>query len=114
MDKSVDRLLKGKTYNFIKCKNVDYSSTKTEEFLDLQLDVMGCKGVQDSLNKICKVLHIHCDAIQQSLQRYAALLALSELFGPSLAFLVCTVAVAAMVIHKDSNKLYCSEVIFKE
>lgn len=55
MDKSVDRLLKGKTYNFIKCKNVDYSSTKTEEFLDLQLDVMGCKGVQDSLDKICKV-----------------------------------------------------------
>ena len=55
VDKSVDRLLKGKTYNFIKCKNVDYSSTKTEEFLDLQLDVMGCKGVQDSLDKICKV-----------------------------------------------------------
>jgi hypothetical protein len=52
----VDRLLKGKTYNFIKCNDVDYTSNKTEEFLDLQLDVMGCKGVQDSLDKICKVL----------------------------------------------------------
>ena len=59
VDKSVDRLLKGKTYNFIKCKNVDYSSTKTEEFLDLQLDVMGCKGIQDSLDKICKVQLIY-------------------------------------------------------
>jgi ubiquitin carboxyl-terminal hydrolase 7 len=61
VDKSVDRLLKGKTYNFIKCKHVDYSSTKSEEFLDLQLDVMGCASVYDSLDKICKVEELSGD-----------------------------------------------------
>lgn len=55
MDKSVDRLLKGKTCTILQCMHVDFRSTKQEEFIDLQLDVIGCKSVYESLEAFCKV-----------------------------------------------------------
>lgn len=62
MDKSVDRLLKGKTCTILQCMHVDFRSTKQEEFIDLQLDVIGCKSVYDSLEAFCKVCPRHSPA----------------------------------------------------
>lgn len=55
MDKSVDRLLKGKTCTILQCMHVDFKSTKQEDFIDLQLDVIGCRSVYESLEAFCKV-----------------------------------------------------------
>lgn len=40
---------------FIECVNVDYKSTRKESFMDLQLDVKGCKNIYDSFDKYCEV-----------------------------------------------------------
>eukprot|EP00892_Ulva_mutabilis_P002888 jgi/Ulvmu1/125/UM001_0129.1 len=54
VDRSVDRLLKGKTCTILQCMHIDFKSTKEEEFLNLQLDVIGCKSVSESLEAFCK------------------------------------------------------------
>ena len=47
----INELFEGHTCNFIECVNVDYKSTRKESFMDLQLDVKGCKDVMDSFDK---------------------------------------------------------------
>ena len=34
--------------SYIKCKNVDYKSTRTESFYDIQLNIKGKKSIQES------------------------------------------------------------------
>eukprot|EP01113_Clastostelium_recurvatum_P049984 TRINITY_DN935_c0_g1_i1.p1 TRINITY_DN935_c0_g1~~TRINITY_DN935_c0_g1_i1.p1 ORF type:complete len:1154 (-),score=430.34 TRINITY_DN935_c0_g1_i1:57-3518(-) len=48
---TIERLLQGKTKNFIKCINVPYESTRTEEFFDLSLNVKGSRSVIDSFER---------------------------------------------------------------
>lgn len=67
VDKSVDRLLKGKTCTILQCMNVDFRSTKQEEFIDLQLDVISCKSVYESLEAFCKVRRCLSDATRMRL-----------------------------------------------
>jgi len=40
---------------YIECINVDYKSTRQESFMDLQLDVKGCKDIYESFEKYCEV-----------------------------------------------------------
>lgn len=51
MEKAINELFEGFTYNFIECIGVDYKSTRKESFMDLQLDVKGCKNIYDSFDK---------------------------------------------------------------
>jgi len=51
----IQKLFEGNTWNYIECVNVDYKSTRTESFMDLQLDVKGCKNVYDSFDQYCAV-----------------------------------------------------------
>jgi ubiquitin carboxyl-terminal hydrolase 7 len=44
-------LFEGKTATYIECTDVAYASTKRESFLDLQLDVKGCRDVTASFEK---------------------------------------------------------------
>eukprot|EP00798_Chlamydomonas_sp_ICE-L_P022134 gene22134-29196_t len=55
MQHDVQELNRGHTYSFIECLNVEYKSTRKESFMDLQLDVKGCKNIYDSLIKYCEV-----------------------------------------------------------
>ena len=48
VDGAIGKLFEGKLFNYIKCLNVDYSSTRTESFFDVSLDVKGNKNVYDA------------------------------------------------------------------
>ncbi|KXZ54806.1 hypothetical protein GPECTOR_4g877 [Gonium pectorale] len=55
VEKAINFLFEGLTYNFIECINVSYKSSRKESFMDLQLDVKGCKNVYDSFDKYTEV-----------------------------------------------------------
>jgi len=55
VERIINELFEGYTYNYIECINVDYKSTRKESFMDLQLDVKGCKNVYESFAKFCEV-----------------------------------------------------------
>ena len=48
---STKALFEGQLYNFIECLHVDCQSTRKGPFMDLQLDVKGCKNIYDSFDK---------------------------------------------------------------
>lgn len=52
---TIAELFEGHMHMFIECINVDYKSTRRESFMDLQLDVKGCKNIYDSFDKYCEV-----------------------------------------------------------
>jgi len=45
---TISRLFEGKMMSYIKCKNVDYKSTRTESFYDVQLNIKGKKNIVES------------------------------------------------------------------
>ncbi|KAL1922126.1 uncharacterized protein VTP21DRAFT_10768 [Calcarisporiella thermophila] len=47
-DGSISKLFKGKMRSYIKCINVPYESSRTEDYYDIQLNVKGCKTLRDS------------------------------------------------------------------
>lgn len=52
---TISHLFEGHTFNFVECINVDYKSTRKESYMDLQLDVKGCKTVYDSFVKYTEI-----------------------------------------------------------
>ncbi|KAL0031727.1 hypothetical protein WJX79_003396 [Trebouxia sp. C0005] len=52
---AISHLFEGHTVNFVECINVDYKSNRKESYMDLQLDVKGCKNVYDSFVKYTEV-----------------------------------------------------------
>ena len=50
VDGTVAKLFEGHTENFVRCINVQCESTRKESFMDLQLDVKGCKDVYASFD----------------------------------------------------------------
>ena len=52
---TIGRLFEGHMHMFIECIDVDYKSTRRESFMDLQLDVKGCKDIYNSFDKYCEV-----------------------------------------------------------
>ena len=51
VDGVVTHMFSGKLRSYIRCVNVDYVSTREEDFYDLQLDVKGCKDIYESFDK---------------------------------------------------------------
>ncbi|KAL1115934.1 hypothetical protein AAG570_005429, partial [Ranatra chinensis] len=47
---TVPKLFEGKMVSFIQCKNIDYKSTRTETFYDIQLNIKGKKNITESFN----------------------------------------------------------------
>ncbi|XP_049818632.1 ubiquitin carboxyl-terminal hydrolase 7 isoform X1 [Aethina tumida] len=45
---TVPKLFEGKMNSYIRCKNVNYSSTRTETFYDIQLNIKGKKNIDES------------------------------------------------------------------
>lgn len=51
----VEKLFRGKIYNYIKCINVNYESSRMETFYDISLNVKGMKNVYDSFEQYVAV-----------------------------------------------------------
>lgn len=51
---SIERIFVGKVRNVISCLNVDFRSTRTENFYDLQVAVRGCSCLEDSFKLYCE------------------------------------------------------------
>jgi len=45
---TIPKLFEGKMVSYIRCKNVDYTSSRTESFYDIQLSVKGKKDIHES------------------------------------------------------------------
>ncbi|KAI8341471.1 hypothetical protein BC941DRAFT_416983 [Chlamydoabsidia padenii] len=47
-DGAIKKLFVGKMKSYIKCINVDYESSRSEDYYDIQLNVKGCKNLEES------------------------------------------------------------------
>lgn len=55
VEDTVNQLFQGKSEMFVECIDVDFSSRRTESFLDLQLNVKGCDNLEASLRQYIEV-----------------------------------------------------------
>lgn len=54
-ENALNNMFVGKMKTYLKCINVDYESSRTEDFWDLQLNVSGCKSLDDSFKDYIQV-----------------------------------------------------------
>ena len=52
---TIPRLFEGKMISYIKCKNVDYTSSRKESFYDIQLNIKGKKNINESFQVRTKI-----------------------------------------------------------
>ncbi len=52
---TIAKLFEGHTHNFLECVNVDVKSSRRESYMDLQLDVKGCRDIYASFDKYTEV-----------------------------------------------------------
>ncbi|KAG0337566.1 hypothetical protein BG004_007591 [Podila humilis] len=52
---AIQKLFVGKMKSYIKCINVDYESSRVENFYDIQLNVKGCRTLRDSFTNYIDV-----------------------------------------------------------
>ena len=52
---AIRKLFTGKMKSYIKCTNVDFESSRIEDFYDIQLNVKNCKNLKDSFTDYCSV-----------------------------------------------------------
>ena len=57
----IPKLFEGKTLSYIRCKNVDYTSSRTETFYDIQLNIKGQKTIMDSFKDYVKTENLDGD-----------------------------------------------------
>ncbi|KAJ2451332.1 ubiquitin-specific protease ubp15, partial [Coemansia sp. RSA 2424] len=55
VDGAVARLFEGKMKSYIRCVNVDYESSRVENYYDISLNVKGCSTLRDSFANYCEV-----------------------------------------------------------
>ncbi|KAF2153181.1 cysteine proteinase [Myriangium duriaei CBS 260.36] len=54
-EKALPHMFVGKMKTYLKCINVDYESSRIEDFWDLQMNVSGCKTLDDSFKNYVEV-----------------------------------------------------------
>ncbi|KAJ1330401.1 hypothetical protein BSLG_009535 [Batrachochytrium salamandrivorans] len=52
---AIRKLFTGKMKSYIRCIDVDFESSRVEDFYDIQLNVKGCKNLHDSFVEYCAV-----------------------------------------------------------
>ena len=50
-DGAIAALFRGRILSYIRCREVEYESAREEDFFDIQLDVQGCRGLDESLRQ---------------------------------------------------------------
>eukprot|EP00217_Crustomastix_stigmatica_P013559 CAMPEP_0183795834 /NCGR_PEP_ID=MMETSP0803_2-20130417/5345_1 /TAXON_ID=195967 /ORGANISM="Crustomastix stigmata, Strain CCMP3273" /LENGTH=997 /DNA_ID=CAMNT_0026040337 /DNA_START=433 /DNA_END=3426 /DNA_ORIENTATION=- len=58
---TIQKLFEGHMESYVECIDVNYKSSRKEPFLDLQLDVKGCKNVYESFDKYTDVEKLEGD-----------------------------------------------------
>lgn len=58
---SIPRLFEGKMVSYIRCKNVDYTSSRIESFYDIQLNIKGKKNIHESFEDYIKTENLDGD-----------------------------------------------------
>jgi ubiquitin carboxyl-terminal hydrolase 7 len=48
----INKLFEGHILKYIECINVDYKSAKRDSYMDIFLDVRGCKNIYESFDKL--------------------------------------------------------------
>lgn len=51
VEEVIKKLFCGRVKSYIRCTNIDYESSREEDFYDIQLDVKGCDNIQESFRK---------------------------------------------------------------
>ncbi|CAK1366028.1 unnamed protein product [Cercospora beticola] len=54
-ENALEQMFVGKMKTYLRCINVEYESSRIEDFWDLQLNVSGCKGLHDSFKDYIQV-----------------------------------------------------------
>jgi ubiquitin carboxyl-terminal hydrolase 7 len=54
-ENALEQMFVGKMKTYLKCINVEYESSRIEDFWDLQLNVSGCKGLDESFRDYIQV-----------------------------------------------------------
>ncbi|KAI8330654.1 hypothetical protein EDC96DRAFT_452112 [Choanephora cucurbitarum] len=54
-DGAISKLFEGKMKSYIKCINVDFESSRIEDYYDIQLNVKGCKNLTESFDNYITV-----------------------------------------------------------
>ena len=54
-DGAISKLFEGKMKSYIKCINVDFESSRVEDYFDIQLNVKGCRNLEDSFENYITV-----------------------------------------------------------
>lgn len=54
-ENALEQMFVGKMKTYLRCINVEYESSRIEDFWDLQLNVSGCKGLHDSFKDYVQV-----------------------------------------------------------
>ncbi|KAJ1673860.1 ubiquitin-specific protease ubp15, partial [Spiromyces aspiralis] len=52
---AIGKLFLGKMKSYIRCLNVDFESSRIEDYYDISLNVKGCKTLRDSFEDYCQV-----------------------------------------------------------
>ncbi|KAJ2597215.1 ubiquitin-specific protease ubp15 [Coemansia sp. RSA 1721] len=55
VDGAIAKLFEGKMKSYIRCVNVNYESSRVENYYDISLNVKGCKTLRDSFSNYCEV-----------------------------------------------------------
>ncbi|KAJ2813073.1 ubiquitin-specific protease ubp15, partial [Coemansia furcata] len=55
VDGAVAKLFEGKMKSYIRCVNVEYESSRVENYYDISLNVKGCNTLRDSFANYCEV-----------------------------------------------------------
>ena len=55
VDGAIGKLFLGKMKSYIRCLNVDFESSRIEDYYDISLNVKGCKTLRDSFVNYCQV-----------------------------------------------------------
>ena len=40
--------------NYVECLNVDYTASHKQPYMEIQLDILGCKDIYESLERFCE------------------------------------------------------------
>ncbi|KAJ2525997.1 ubiquitin-specific protease ubp15, partial [Coemansia sp. RSA 1933] len=55
VDGAVAKLFEGRMKSYIRCVNVDYESSRIENYYDISLNVKGCATLRDAFANYCEV-----------------------------------------------------------
>ena len=53
MENAIPELFVGHYSNYVECLNVPYTSSRKQPYMEIQLDVLGCKNIYESLERFC-------------------------------------------------------------